>query len=68
MRGMVICGILVNGVFMHPVSVGLNINYTVIFRNFACINIFIIGNRGFTKNLTEKQFYRQVLFDSLISM
>ena len=44
------------------------IKYTVIFCNFACINIFIIGDRCFTKNITEKQFYRQVLLDTLIIM
>ena len=52
----VICGIFVSMMFSCiPFSVGLNINFTVIFCNFAWINIFIIGNRGFTKNVTEKK-------------
>ena len=52
---MVICGIFVLLVFSCiPFSMGLNINYTIIFRNFACIDIFIIENRYFAKNITEK--------------
>ena len=51
---MVICGIFVSMVFSCiPFSVGLNINYTVMFCNFACICISIIGNRCFTKNVME---------------
>ena len=54
---MVICGIFMSMVFSCILfSVGLNINYTVLFCNFACINIFIIGSRCFTKMSCKNDF------------
>ena len=50
----------VNGIFVHPIFRGFEYEYMyiVIFCNYACINIFIIGNRYFTKSVMEKQFYK----------
>ena len=59
--GMVVCGIFMSMGFSRIVfSMGLNINYTVILKNFLFINITIsIGIWCFNnKNVMEKQFYR----------
>ena len=52
-----ICGVFKSMVILCILfSMVLNINYTAIFCNFDCINIFITGSRCFSKMSCKNDF------------